>query len=96
MKVEVLFPGDEGHFASRPEAPLTRAESEFRALIRNPRALARWGAQVLAQWTKDHPTVERPKAKPAARAKTKAPAKYNQRWDPSALDAAAAQKAKDT
>ncbi len=93
MKVEVLFPGDEGHFASRPEPPLTRAELEFRELTRNPRALARWGAQVLAQWTKDHPTVERPKAKPAARAKQKAPAKYNQRWDPAGLTAA--QKAKE-
>lgn len=43
----------------------------------------RWCAQVLAQWMRDHPApAPRPRA-PAKKRPAKAPAKYNQRWDPS-------------
>lgn len=86
-EIDVVEPGDEEHFSRRPEPPLTEAELAFRKLIRNPRQLARWSAQVLAEWKAAHPEkVAAPRKQAPKKAPKKAPT-YNQRWDPAAIEA---------
>lgn len=90
MTIEVLFPGDEGHYLTRPEPPLTEAEKAFRHHCRadNPRArsvtpaFSRFCAEARARWEAAHPKIEKPKAANPKKKAPKAPPKYNQKWDP--------------
>ena len=87
--IEVLFPGDDEHFSSRPERPLSEAELKFRLHCRadDPRArsvtphYSAWAAKARERWALEHdrPAHEPKKKKPAPRHAGSAPV-YDEKW----------------